>query len=98
MEQRAIVFLIRTLWEAEYTNPHLPPPKDVRLLILEAHECYSSLERDFVNVIKGTVLEVGKLSWIVQVDPILHEPLNIKESFLAAAGRARGREPGANDV
>lgn len=56
MEQRAIVFLIRTLWEAEYTNAHLSPPKDVRLLILEAHECYSSLERDFVNVIKGTVL------------------------------------------
>lgn len=101
------VFLIRTLWSTGYTNPHLPPPKAVHILTSEAHEGYSALERDSVNAIKGTDLEVGKLSWIVQVDPILHEPLRIEGSFLAAArkgqkdatllAKARGKEAGASD-
>lgn len=28
-------------------------------------------QRDFVDVIKGTDLEMGRLSWIIQKDPII---------------------------
>lgn len=40
-------------------------------------------------MIEGIDLEMGKLPGFVQVDPVLYEPLKIKESFLAATTKGQ---------